>query len=191
MRDKAEQNRAYRKLNHCDAARALIIRRSIWRECSPSTPLGRRQAVRHRFLVPAFPGSNPGAPAIFSVRQCSTFFRAPIAMSGMAPIVVRVLVRPGSKHGRFSVVSPRRAGRSSSSARCDSHSLRPLRYPPPKYKTRQRTLAGLECLHCYALGNQLAGVAGFSCLAPPRNSSHQLGPSARLWSPRRRIERMT
>lgn len=25
--------------------------------------LGRRQVVRHRFLVPTFPGSNPGAPA--------------------------------------------------------------------------------------------------------------------------------
>ena len=29
-------------------------------------PLGCRQVVRHRFLVPAFPGSNPGTPATLS-----------------------------------------------------------------------------------------------------------------------------
>ena len=29
--------------------------------------LGYRQAVRHRVLISAFPGSNPGIPAIFKV----------------------------------------------------------------------------------------------------------------------------
>ena len=31
----------------------------------PSSQLGCRQVVRHRFLVPTFPGSNPGTPATF------------------------------------------------------------------------------------------------------------------------------
>src|SRR5439155_662720 len=31
----------------------------------PITRLGRSQVVRHRILIPAFPGSNPGAPASF------------------------------------------------------------------------------------------------------------------------------
>ena len=36
-------------------------------KCGPTRPdlrvLGRSQVVRHRILIPAFPGSNPGAPA--------------------------------------------------------------------------------------------------------------------------------
>ena len=35
------------------------------RKARAASMLGRRQVVRHRFLVPTFPGSNPGAPANF------------------------------------------------------------------------------------------------------------------------------
>ena len=36
-----------------------------WLKLSDIKPvlMGRRQAVRHRILIPAFPGSIPGAPA--------------------------------------------------------------------------------------------------------------------------------
>ena len=37
----------------------------------PSSQLGCRQVVRHRFLVPTFPGSNPGTPATFLFRSVS------------------------------------------------------------------------------------------------------------------------
>src|SRR3546814_5350751 len=34
-----------------------------WHDLRPPALLGRSQVVRHRFLVPAFAGSNPAAPA--------------------------------------------------------------------------------------------------------------------------------
>ena len=39
-----------------------------------SALLGRRQVVRHRFLVPAFAGSNPAAPASSSGRELLELF---------------------------------------------------------------------------------------------------------------------
>ena len=50
-------------------SRTLKPSKSKWLAISPPSPhiaerlLGRRQVVRHRFLVPAFAGSNPAAPA--------------------------------------------------------------------------------------------------------------------------------
>jgi hypothetical protein len=35
--------------------------------------MGRRQAVSHRILIPAFPGSNPGAPTNFAQEKFPPF----------------------------------------------------------------------------------------------------------------------
>ena len=42
------------------------VLRSHAKPCRNRAMLGCRQVVRHRFLVPAFPGSNPGTPANFT-----------------------------------------------------------------------------------------------------------------------------
>ena len=56
--------------------------------------LGRRQVVRHRFLVPAFPGSNPGAPAILF--QTLLISRPPGHPSGLVRPAVRSAIRSRS-----------------------------------------------------------------------------------------------
>ena len=47
-------------------------------------PLGRRQVVRHRILIPAFPGSNPGAPA--SLRSLSFGWLTPERFAAPRPV---------------------------------------------------------------------------------------------------------
>ena len=63
--------------------------------------LGRRQVVRHRFLVPAFAGSNPAAPAISSAVQSNLLGLCLLRPSGRggskpaAPANPQTIVLPG------------------------------------------------------------------------------------------------
>ena len=75
--------------------------------------MGCSQAVRHRVLIPAFPGSNPGTPATFLMNH---FFRhscvipAPQSRHSRAtvasfPCHSRVIPAPQSRHSRATVAS--------------------------------------------------------------------------------------
>src|SRR5262245_3277194 len=65
------------------------------------TLMGRSQVVRHRILIPAFPGSNPGAPASQAHRVsvghvrlaeiCATFRRVSETIAGLCRAYFSIL----------------------------------------------------------------------------------------------------
>ncbi len=69
-------------------ASSSLASRTIFFHQSRIQQVGYRQAVRHWFLIPAFPGSNPGTPAIFfRMERCKAVKSAiGVSPSGKAPV---------------------------------------------------------------------------------------------------------
>ena len=122
------------------------------RDRAPWSLLGRSQVVRQRFLVPPFPGSNPGAPANhfngledfqgqwhWSVQT----FRLRVFLSG------RVARGPSSVSVRFereSAACPRQVF----GARSGGESSAPLSIPPPSASAKLPECLFERCLMAQA-----------------------------------------
>ncbi len=50
--------------------------------------LGCSQAVRHRILIPAYPGSNPGTPAIAPIVEHGPILKSPASTNQTAKVAI-------------------------------------------------------------------------------------------------------